>query len=70
MQSQGFTRTHEDCSLYVNLMHDSTLITLLFYVDDMLTANKPTHNIPMLKAQLNNCFDMKDLGAAKHILGM
>eukprot|EP00253_Pinus_taeda_P018476 PITA_18476 len=36
----------------------------------MLIARKSMEEINRLKAQLSRMFDMKDLGAAKHILGM
>eukprot|EP00253_Pinus_taeda_P011723 PITA_11723 len=36
----------------------------------MLIASKSMDEINRLKAQLSRTFDMKDLGAAKHILGM
>ena len=36
----------------------------------MLIAAKSKEEIRTVKAQLNNDFEMKDLGAAKKILGM
>jgi hypothetical protein len=39
-------------------------------VDDMLIAAKSKKEIPTLKAQLSSEFEMKDLDAAKKILGM
>ena len=46
------------------------MIYLLLYVDDMLIAAKNMCDIQNLKILLNGEFDMKDLGAAKKILGM
>ena len=46
------------------------LFFLLLYVDDMLIAAKSMSDIDELKKQLSNEFEMKDLGAAKKILGM
>ena len=43
---------------------------LLLYVDDMLIAAKDRAEIERVKSQLSKEFDMKDLGAAKRILGM
>ena len=40
------------------------------YVDDILIAAKNTSEVDKLKAQLKEEFEMKDLGAAKKILGM
>ena len=48
----------------------SNNITLLLYVDDMLVAGSDMDEIQMLKKQLSSEFNMKDLGAAKQILGM
>jgi len=43
---------------------------LLLYVDDMLIASRDKFSIRKLKTQLSNEFEMKELGAAKKILGM
>ena len=43
---------------------------LLLYVDDMFIAAKSVSEINRLKQQLRGEFEMKDLGAAKRILGM
>jgi len=43
---------------------------LLLYVDDMLIAAKNLDDVVGLKVLLSQEFDMKDLGAAKKILGM
>jgi hypothetical protein len=42
----------------------------LLYVDDTLIAAKSKKEITILKSQLSSKFEMKDLGAAKKILGM
>ncbi|GJR43097.1 kinase-like domain, phloem protein 2-like protein [Tanacetum coccineum] len=47
-----------------------SLIYLLLYVDDMLVAAKDIEEVKKLKILLNTEFDMKDLGAARKILGM
>ena len=46
------------------------LFFLLLYVDDMLIAAKSMIEVNKLKSLLSKEFDMKDLGAAKKILGM
>jgi hypothetical protein len=43
---------------------------LLLYVYDMVVAGSSIHDINVLKDKLANSFTMKDLGAAKKILGM
>ena len=49
---------------------DNSYIILLLYVDDMLIAGFSIEEINNLKKQLSKQFVMKDLGAAKQILGM
>ena len=51
-------------------MSGSSMIYLLLYVDDMLIAANNITEINTLKKLLSKEFDMKDLGAAKKILGM
>lgn len=43
---------------------------LLLYVDDMLIACHDMKKIQKLKSELNKEFEIKDLGAARKILGM
>ena len=43
---------------------------MLLYVDDMVIATKSKEKIRTVKAQLNNEFEMKDLGVVKKILRM
>jgi len=50
--------------------NDGSYIILLLYVDDMLVAGSNMQEINVLKRKLANSFEMKDLGAAKQILGM
>ncbi|KAH9771354.1 Integrase catalytic domain-containing protein [Citrus sinensis] len=51
-------------------LQEGFFIYLLLYVDDMLIASKSKDEIEKLKTQLNQEFEMKDLGEAKKILGM
>ena len=51
-------------------MSDVKTIILTLYVDDMLIASSNMQAIRELKEDLAKSFSMKDLGAAKHILGM
>ena len=48
----------------------NSFIILLLYVDDMLIAGGSKRDIDKLKWELSKEFEMKDLGAAKQILGM
>ena len=59
-----------DSCVYFRKLTDSSFMYLLLYVDDMLIAAKNLSEIYTLKMQLSSEFEIKDLGAAKKILGM
>ncbi|RVW84630.1 Retrovirus-related Pol polyprotein from transposon TNT 1-94 [Vitis vinifera] len=66
----GYKKCEYDCCVYVKSLDDDSFIFLLLYVDDMLIAAKSMIEVNKLKSLLSKEFDMKDLGAAKKILGM
>jgi hypothetical protein len=66
----GYKRCEYDCCVYVKSLDDGSFIFLLLYVDDILIAAKSIVEVNKLKVLLSKEFDMKDLGAAKKILGM
>jgi len=70
MSKQGYTRCHFDHCVYLKRKNDGSYIILLLYVDDMLVVGSNMQEINVLKRKLENSFAMKDLGAAKQILGM
>jgi hypothetical protein len=43
---------------------------LILYVDDMLIVGKNKEKLSLLKKNLSQTFDMKDLGDPGHILGI
>ena len=69
MRKSGYNRCEMDHCCYQKKF-DSSYIILLLYVDDMLIAGSDIQEINKLKKQLSREFEMKDLGAAKQILGM
>ena len=69
MKRIGFKRYESDHYCYVKFF-DNSYIILLLYVDDMLIAGFSIEEINNLKKQLSKQFVMKDLAAAKQILGM
>ena len=69
MSKSGFHRSEKDQCCYLKNFTNSYLV-LLLYVDDMLIAGSSMEEINTLKARLSSEFEMKDLGAAKQILGM
>ena len=69
MQKIGFKKCGADHCCYLKFF-DNSYIILLLYVDDMLIVESSIKEINDLKKQLSKQFAMKDLGAAKQILGM
>ena len=70
MTEQGYDRCHSNHCVYFKRLDNERYIILLLYVDDMLVAGSNMKDINVLKRKLANSFAMKDLGAAKQILGM
>ena len=70
MVSLNFTRSEYDHCVYFKNFENGMFIILVLYVDNMLVASKSMVKIKRLKALLARAFDLKDLGAAKQILGM
>ncbi|GKV29673.1 hypothetical protein SLEP1_g59547 [Rubroshorea leprosula] len=69
-QPKGFTRSNYDSCVYHKKLGDGSWIYLLLHVDNKLIVAKSMLIIDDLKKQLSGKFEMKDLGAAKKILGM
>lgn len=63
-------RSNYDSCAYIKTLSDDSKMYLLIYVDDMLVAANSLDAINQLKKDLSLRFEMKDLGAAKKILGM
>ena len=61
---------YDKCVYLKKKMLDGSFIYLLLYIDDMLIAASSKAEIDNLKALLSSEFEMKDLGAAKKILGI
>ncbi|CAA0819496.1 cysteine-rich RLK (RECEPTOR-like protein kinase) 8 [Striga hermonthica] len=66
----GYKRCEFDCCVYTKSLGDGSIIFLLLYGDDMFIAAKNMRDIVDLKSLLSQEFEMKDLGAAKKILGI
>ena len=56
--------------VFTKKFYDDDFITLLLHVNDMLIIGHDSSKIDRLKIELTKSFAMKDLGSAKHILGM
>ena len=70
MTIQGYHKTQADHCVFVKKFEGGDFLILLLYVDDMLIVGRDQAKIRMLNKALNRTFAMKDLGPAKHILGM
>jgi hypothetical protein len=70
MTENNFTRCESDPCVYFKRLSNGAFVILLLYVDDMLVAGTNKRIVKELKEKLASNFDMKDLGAAKKILGM
>ena len=70
MREQMYTRSKYDHCMYLQKLQDGSFTYLLMYINDMLITSKKQAEIDKLKIQLNQEFEMKDLGEAKKILGM
>lgn len=68
--SNGFNRSSYDSCVYFRRLKPDCFIYLLLYVDDMLIASADMEAIKELKNLLQSKFEIKDLGAARRILGM
>ena len=70
MIEQGYDRCYFDHYFYFERIDNGRNIILLLYVDDILITGANMQDINVLKRKLAKSFAMKDLGAAKKILGM
>ena len=70
MIMEGFHRSKFDSCVYFKKTIDGSFICLLIYVDDMLIICKNMVDINQLKEAFKSEFEMKDLRAAKRILGI
>lgn len=66
-EEQGLYATLADQSVFIN--KDGSLIVAL-YVDDLLILAESQDTVSQIKGKLADRFKMKDLGVAKHLLGI
>ena len=60
--AQGYRHSEIDHCLYTKKTKDGNLLILILYVDDMLLAGSSMDEMATLQSNLNDAFDMKDLG--------
>ena len=67
--SLSFVQCKYDPNVYLNLIHGSLMIILL-YVDDLLITESLKKEIASLKDSMNHAFSMIDLGLLRQFLGL
>jgi hypothetical protein len=67
LKSIGFDQTFSDPCVYIN---KETVIVIAMWVDDLIIFGKDMASINTLKEQLNEEYEMKDLGELKYFLGI
>ena len=67
--SLSFVRWKYDPNVYLNLIHGSFIIIVL-YVDDLLITGSSKKEIASLKDATNHAFSMTDLGLLSQFLGL
>src|SRR5438046_5492640 len=67
LKSIGFDQTYSDPCVYINKKTD---IIIAMWVDDLIIFGKDMASINDLKAQLNEEYEMKDLGELRYFLGI
>ena len=67
--SLSFVRCKYNNNVYLNMIHGS-LIIIVLYVDDLLITGSSKKEIASLKDAMNHAFSMTDLGLLSQFLGL
>jgi hypothetical protein len=68
--SEGFCISDADPSLFILNKTEDSGSYLLLYVDDILIFSQDMNVVKDIKSLLSSNFNVKDLGEARHFLGM
>lgn len=69
LTNMSFTRSQADPCVYFK-REKNKLVIIVVYVDDLLILATDEKELTLLKRKLSQTFNIKDLGEAKHLLGM
>ncbi len=68
--AQGIQRSNANNNLYFIHVTDGQIAILLLYVDDIYLIGDYVEKINIIQAQLQQTYDMEDLGSLIHFLGL
>lgn len=66
----GFRRSENEVTLYTKQDEDGLQLVVSLYVDDMLVTGSNTKMINTFKMEMQDVFEMSDLGTMNYFLGM
>ncbi|KAL6311485.1 hypothetical protein AAG906_025586 [Vitis piasezkii] len=70
MTIMGYNQSQGDHTLFINHSKLGGVTTLLVYVDDIIVIGNDLEEREALRCQLENEFEIKDLGKLKYFLGI
>ena len=70
VKSFGFIKCPDEPCVYNKKSSENMVVFLILYVDDILLIGNDVGTLSSIKVWLTTKFDMKDLGEARHILGI
>ena len=66
----GFRRSENEATLYLKKEGDEVQLVISLYVDDMLVTGSNTSLLAKFKKEMEDVFEMSDLGMMNYFLGM
>ena len=70
LNQAGYNQGQVDRTLFIKHVVDGRKTILIVYVDDIIITGDNIQEIEELKGQLQQVFEMKDLGQLRYFLGM
>ena len=66
----GFKRSENEATLYLKQDEDGLQLVISFYIDDMLVTRSNAKLLEEFKTEMQNVFEMSDLGIMNYFFGM
>lgn len=70
LTKQGFKRSYNESTLYILKSNSKAQLIVSLYVDDLLITRTDDDAVSKFKLQMQNEFDMTDLGPMSYFLGL